>query len=262
MKIDRWIRLGALSLALASGISAAAEEGGGWRPDSQSMSPAVGMAPMPVLPMGMNDARFRPVPHGRWMMRPRPPAPYPGRPFVSVQGQYTPPPAFVRQYAWRPADRPADFYRPPRIADSYAPPGYPLPLAPLPPPPPAMPYGPFAATMYPGPMGVMPPPPMPYPPFPGMGPAPYPAGPYAGMPAGGYPPPLPPPYPLYPVWGGQPYAGILPMGYGYPPLPAPWDGAWSSPSAAWGARMPERRGLSRYGARGPLGSGTSLAGLY
>ncbi len=263
MKIDRWIRLGVFSLALAGGTAVGAEFQQ-WRPAPQNM-PA-GAMPMPMaqaMPRGMNDPRFRPVPPGHFMMPPRPPAPYPGPPFVSVQGQYAPQPAFIRQYAWRPADQPTRSYRPQRVADNYPVPAaaYPMPRVPMAPPAPMSPYGPFAGGMYPSaPVSMLPPPPMPYPPVPGMVPGPYPATPFATVPGVGFNPFVLPPYP---VWGGQPYAGGMPMGYPPLPLPPPWGMAWSAPSQpGWYGSRPGYGQRDRYFDRGPLGAGFPIAGLY
>lgn len=261
MKIDRWIRLGILSLTLAGGASSAAQFQQ-WRPAPQSLPPGMPAMPMPpAMPFGVNDSRFRPVPLGSFVPPPHSPMAYPGRPFVSVQGQYAPPPAFVRQYAWRPADQPADIRHSEPVANRYSRP-YPMPVVPMTPPP-MMPYGPFAGGMPypPAAAGMLPPPPLPYPPTPGFVPPPYPMAPFAATPGIGPYPYAPRPYP---AWGGQPYAGFQPMGYPPLPVPPPWAGTWPAvPSAAWGGVRPDYAGISRH--RGPLGSlgdGFPIAGLY
>jgi len=259
MKIERWIRLGVLSMTLVGGISFGAEMQQ-WRPSPGALPPAmVGMPVPPPMPPGLNDARFRPVPPGSFVMPPQPPMPYPGRPFVSVQGQYAPPPpAFVRQYAWRPAERPRSIHRRERMANAYPPP-YPMPMAP--PAQPMMPYGPYMGGMgYPSaPVGFMPPPPMPYPPAPPMMTDVYPGMPYQGFPGTRmypYAPPSPP-------WGMQPYPGAATAGY--PPVPAPlWAPAWPAAApTAWNGPAREYRAYPRYSRpRGGLGTGFSVAGLY
>jgi len=237
-------------------------------------------APMPPpVPLGMDDPRFRPVPPGRFRMPPQPAMPYPGRPFVTVEGQYMAPrqPAFVRQYAWRPADQPVSRQDTRPVPDNYrAPEAYPMqpspmmagpsPYMPYAPYTPYMPYGsysPYAGSPYAGltgyPPGMMPPPPMPYPPLPPMMPGAYPGGPYAGLPDPVWAPFGSP----YPMWGMSQYPGIPPMAY--PPAPpSPWGSTWPDQAySGWGSAPAGYPAYpSRFRSQGGLGTGFPIAGLF
>lgn len=263
MRIDRWIRFGVMSLAMA-GSAVAAADIQRWRPSPQGIPAGMPMAPMPpaMLP-GFSDPRFRPVARGNFMRPPPPPAPmYPGRPFVSVEGQYVSPsvgaPAFAKQYAWRPADRPMEMA--PRRQESkvhqypvaaHTPFGSPYPMG----------AGGHYVPMYghPVPIGMMPPPPppsaLPYPglPFAGHGmlpPAPYPGA--FGMNLSGYP--------SYGLWPSQPYLGRPPM-MGHPSYTAPWIASWRGASP-WSRPVTYSAPRSKAPAVGGFESAYPLAGLY
>jgi hypothetical protein len=271
MNIHHWIGIGVLSLTLAGGGASAADLQR-WRPAPQGM-PAMPMPPAvpappapPAMRLGMRDPRFRPVRAGRLRMPPQPPMPYPGRPFVSVQGQSMPqtPPAFVRQYEWRPADAAVDSRRSERPRDVYvAREPYPMRPRMMVPQTPYMPYTPYAGLMpYPPmPPGLMPPP-MPYPPFPSAMPGAYPGGPYLGQPG----PAMGPFGSPYTMWGVPPYpAPPPPAYYPYQQLPAaPWGSAWPDQAySVWGGAptgYPDSR--SRFRREGGLGTGFPIAGLY
>lgn len=263
MRIDRWIRLGVLSLAI-TGNSVTAAEVERWRPSPQGFPAGMPIAPMPpaMLP-GFSDPRFRPVPRANFLRPPPPPAPiYPGRPFVSVQGQPVPlpagAPAFAKQYAWRPADRPMEFA--PRRQESVMR-QYPVAAqTPFVSPYPIGPGGHYlSAYGHPAPMGMLPPPPPPYPlPYPGMpfnGPGMLPPAPYLG--ASGF---NPTGYQSYGVWPSQPYLGQPPVALPSYTTPwvAPWGGVptWSRPQNSYSSLRTEAPAV------GGFASAYPLAGLY
>lgn len=257
-----------LSLSLSAGMtSAMAAEQQQWRPSFAGTPGGMPVMPMqPMMPPGFGDPRFRPVPQGAFMPPPRPPMPiYPGRPFVSVQGQYAGPaaaaPAFTKQYAWRPAEQPLVAHRPQSARHSYQPAAY----YPAPPAPPAfmMPQGPYGAPMGygygPQAIGFMPPPPMPFPPPPGVMPGAFPSVPYAGIPGMGMPGMGMPSPQGYPAWAAQPYPGMAPAGF---PQAGRWFPGWPGmtpqnwPSFGYG-----RPGQTAFGRNG-LETGLPLAGLF
>jgi len=261
-----WIKVGILSLSFSAAMTSAADAQQ-WRPSLMGASSGTpGIHAQQIIRPGLSDPRFRPVPRGRFMPPPRPPVPaYPGRPFVSVQGQYamrSPVPAFARQYAWRPAERPLVAHRSRPAEQRYSRPldHYQRPPAyyPMPPAPPAylaaqMPYG-MPMGYPPAPTGFMPPP-MPFPPVPGVMPGGFPPAPYTGYAGMG----MPPSPQAYPTWGAPPYPGMAMAGYppAGPQFPA-WPGMMPPPWPSMGYARPALAGSGR----NALGTGVPLAGLY
>lgn len=255
------MQVGVLSLTVVGNAVSAADMQR-WRPAADGMLPgAPAMPPPPPMPPGLADSRFRPVPPGAFMMPPPPPMPaYPGRPFVSVEGHQpaarAAAPAFARQYAWRPAERPLAAGREARPANSAALSSYQrMPQARYAMPA-TLPYG--AAAVFPPPMMVAPPPPplpMAYPPFPGMFPAPMSVGAANHMPGSAwsaYPP-------AAPWWMSQPRPMQPAGGYPAPSLGwnSPWNGAtpWSNPTGMYGTVRRQTAGIPGYDV-------VPLAGLY
>lgn len=265
MNLKQWVGIGVFSLAMAGSV-ASATDFQQWRPPMLGMPAAIPMAPMPpAMPLHVHDPRFRPVPAAEFMNPRKAQVPvYPGRPFVSVQGQNTGSPAvqpaYAKQYAWRPADRPspAATGQVPGDKSAYSPmltsvpgvPAYPMPAMP----------GVYGAYGHPMPFGMLPPPPPPPMPYPGAFgmasgfPAPFP---HAGLPGAGYAAPFPPP----PPWLGGGNHMAQPGVFGYPPVTpwaAPWTAAraWSRPDAGYGSFASVAPVL------GGVRSTYPLAGLY
>ena len=270
MRIDRWVRLGVVSLAMAGNAVAVAEVQR-WRPSAEGLTAGMPMAPMPpaMLP-GFSDPRFRPVPRGNFLRPPPPPAPiYPGRLFVSVQGQSVPSsagaPAFAKQYAWRPADRPMEIaprhqdsgvHQYPVAAQTYpgvAQPHFGSPY-------PMVPGGHYVSTYgHPAPMGMLPPPPypLPYPGLPFGGPGVFPPAPQLGAPGFNLTG-----YPSHGMWPSHPYVGRPPM-MGHPSYSSPWIASWRGVVPPWSRQQNGYANLrSETPAVGGFESAYPLAGLY
>ncbi len=224
-----------IALPLQVGAATATQQASQWRPQAAALpQPPVAM-PRPPAPPLYSAPRFRPLAQGAAWQGAQAGAPSPARGgFMPVAQGYQAqrPPAFARQYAWRPISPPLVVSRPQRPMAPPAPvwPGYP--------PAPVAPRLGMAPPWAPMPMyGAYPPPPPPPPVY--------------------YRPLPPPPPPWLPVTG-------LPWGYGagtpwgavpYPPL---YGGlpAWApTPFPTGGYRAPRyRRGpLGRQSYRGLLG---------
>jgi len=230
MKFERWVKAGVITLAMTGGTVSAADFQQ-WRPPALGVPAVMPIAPMPPsMPYRIHDPRFRPVSAADFMSPRKAAAPvYPGQPFVSVQGQEqaaaAAQPAFTKQYAWRPADRPSPVApRQIQVDDRASSPM--LASAPLP-----GAYG--MASGFPSPIQ------------------------HPGIPGAGFAAPLPP----APPWFGGGNYMAPPAMFGYPPpitppWMAPWTAAqtWSRPGyGSFGSATP---------ALGGVRSTYPLAGLY
>jgi len=265
MKFERWVKAGVITLAMTGGTVSAADFQQ-WRPPALGVPAVMPIAPMPpLMPYRIHDPRFRPVPAADFMSPRKAAAPvYPGQPFVSVQGQEqavaAAQPAFTKQYAWRPADRPSpvaprqiqvdDRASSPMLASAPVMPAYPMGGMP----------GTYGGFSHPVPFGMLPPPPPPPMPLPGAyGMAsgfPSPIQ-HPGIPGAGFAAPLPP----APPWFGGGNYMAPPAMFGYPPpITPPWMAPWTA-AQTW-----SRPGYGSFGSATPALGGVRstypLAGLY